>query len=244
MQLLTLPNEVLVEIAKHLEPHDPSMGAFRMLGKSTRDLTVVRHKPAYCGRIMELPWLHALWPGVVLRNLIIRDSFRDRVLRAALHGATYPHVHSLQLDRVLSPHSVKNVFKVFPNLKELIAHRSAICVHRHRTLQSEHQSDHTDAMVDFWLNKLGHKSLKFCGALNGATKCSRKVPGTVGTEESALKKSIQQSRNWPRPAAVFQTGIQCKMTISLLLLQPTFLRLGGSPTAFVVLEAHGCVHQN
>ena len=91
----------------------------------------------------------------------------------------------------------------------------------------------------FWPIKLGHKSLKFCGALNGATKCSRKVPGTVGTEESALKKSIQQSRNWPRPAAVFQTGIQCKMTISLLLLQPTFLRLGGSPTAFVVLEAHG-----
>ena len=66
MQLLTLPNEVLVEIAKHLEPHDPSMGAFRMLGKSTRDLTMVCHKPTlptYCGRIMELPWLHALWPG-------------------------------------------------------------------------------------------------------------------------------------------------------------------------------------
>ena len=91
----------------------------------------------------------------------------------------------------------------------------------------------------FWPIKLGHKSLKFCGALNGATKCSRKVPGTVGTEESALKKSIQQSRNWPRPAAVFQTGIQCKMTISLLLLQPTLLRLGGSPTTFVV-EAPGC----
>ena len=156
MQLLTLPNEVLVEIAKHLEPHDPPLGAFCMLGKSTRDLTVVRHKPAYCGRIMELPWLHALWPGVVLRNLIIRDSFRDRVLRvAALHGATYPHVHSLQLDRVLSPHSVKNVFKVFPNLKELIVHRSAICVHRHRTLQSEHQSDHTDAMVDFLAQQTG-----------------------------------------------------------------------------------------
>ena len=78
MQLLTLPNEVLVEIAKHLEPHGPSMGAFCMLGKSTRDLTVDRHKLAYCGRIMELPWLHALWPGVVLRNLIIRDSFKNR----------------------------------------------------------------------------------------------------------------------------------------------------------------------
>ena len=92
----------------------------------------------------------------------------------------------------------------------------------------------------FWLNKLGHKSLKCCArTLNGATKCSRKVPGTVGAEESALKKSIQQSRNWPRPAAVFQTGIQCKMTISLLLLQPTLLRLGGSPTTFVV-EAPGC----
>ena len=73
------------------------------------------------------------------------------------------------------------------------------------------------------------------------------VPGAllvVGTEESALKISTQQSGIWPRPAAVFQTGIQCKMTISLLLLQPTFLRLGGSPIAFVVLEAHGCVHQN
>ena len=48
-----------------------------------------------------------------------------------------------------------------------------------------------------------------------------------------------QSGIWPRPAAVFQTGIQCKMTISLLLLQPTLLRLGGSPTTFVV-EAPGC----
>ena len=91
----------------------------------------------------------------------------------------------------------------------------------------------------FWLNKLGHKSLKCCASLNGATKRSRKAPGTVGTAESALKFSIQQSGIWPRPAAVFQTGIQCKMTISLLLLQPTLLRLGGSPTTFVV-EAHGC----
>ena len=92
----------------------------------------------------------------------------------------------------------------------------------------------------FWPIKLGHKSLKFCGALNGATKCSRKAPaGTVGTEGFALKFSIQQSGIWPRPAAVFQTGIQCKMTISLLLLQPTLLRLGGSPTTFVV-EAPGC----
>ena len=155
MQLLTLPNEVLVEIAKHLEPHDPSLGAFRMLGKSTRGLTVVRHEPIDCGRIVILPWLHACWPGVVLRNLIIRDSFKDRVLQSALHGATYPHVHSLQWDLVLSPHSVKNVFKVFPNLKELIVHRSAICVHRHTTLQSEHQSDHTDAMVDFLAQQTG-----------------------------------------------------------------------------------------
>ena len=91
----------------------------------------------------------------------------------------------------------------------------------------------------FWLNKLGHKSLKCCASLNGATKRSQKAPGTVGTAESALKFSIQQSGIWPRPAAVFQTGIQCKMTISLLLLQPTLLRLGGSPTTFVV-EAHGC----
>ena len=93
----------------------------------------------------------------------------------------------------------------------------------------------------FWLNKLGHKSLNCCvRTLNGATKCSRKAPaGTVGTEGFALKFSIQQSGIWPRPAAVFQTGIQCKMTISLLLLQPTLLRLGGSPTTFIV-EAHGC----
>ena len=93
----------------------------------------------------------------------------------------------------------------------------------------------------FWLNKLGHKSLNCCvRTLNGATKCSRKAPaGTVGSEEFALKISIQQSGIWPRPAAVFQTGIQCKMTISLLLLQPTLLRLGGSPTTFVV-EAPGC----
>ena len=153
MQLLKLLTKVLVEIAKHLEPYDPSLGAFCMLSKSTRNLTVVRLQ--YCGRIMEFPWLHALWPGVVLRNLIIRDSFKDRVLQSALHGATYPHVHSLQLDLVLSPHSVKNVFKVFPNLKELIVHRSAICVHRHTTLQSEHQSDHTDAMVDFLAQQTG-----------------------------------------------------------------------------------------
>ena len=48
MPLLTLPNEVLVEIAKHLEPHDRSLGALRMLGHNTRFLRVVRHKPTFC----------------------------------------------------------------------------------------------------------------------------------------------------------------------------------------------------
>ena len=94
MPLLTLPNEVLVEIAKHLEPHDRSLGALRMLGHSTRFLRVVRHKPTFCSLWGCKRLLHAR--GIALRNIITCSQFTgDR--HGVVQGATYPDTHSLQL---------------------------------------------------------------------------------------------------------------------------------------------------
>ena len=144
MPLLTLPNEVLVEIAKHLEPHDRSLGALRMLGHSTRFLRVVRHKPTFCSLWGCKRLLHAR--GIALRNIITCSQFTgDR--HGVVQGATYPDTHSLQLRRILSPRCVKNVFKVFPNLKALIVPRSAIA-HlqldrvQSRSLHSRHDHPH------------------------------------------------------------------------------------------------------
>ena len=55
MPLPTLPDEILVAIAKYLEPHDPSLGAFRMLGPRTLKLQVARHRPIECRLCAALP---------------------------------------------------------------------------------------------------------------------------------------------------------------------------------------------
>ena len=163
MPLLTLPNEVLVEIAKHLEPHDRSLGALRMLGHSTRFLRVVRHKPTYCSLGMLPSCKRLLASGIALRNIITRRQFRD-ALHDIVHGTTYPDTHSLQLRQIDSPRCVKNVFKVFPNLKALIVPRSAIA-HlqldrvQSRSLHSRH--DHIDAIVDFLALQTGARTVTF-----------------------------------------------------------------------------------
>ena len=161
MPLLTLPNEVLVEIAKHLEPHDRSLGALRMLGHSTRFLRVVRHKPTFCSLWGCKRLLHAR--GIALRNIITCSQFTGG-RHGGVQGATYPDTHSLQLRRILSPRCVKNVFKVFPNLKALIVPRSAIA-HlqldrvQSRSLHSRH--DHIDAIVDFLALQTGARAVTF-----------------------------------------------------------------------------------
>ena len=160
MPLLTLPNEVLVEIAKHLEPHDRSLGALRMLGHSTRFLRVVRHKPTFCSLGMLGSCKRLLASGIALRNIITRRQFRDD-LHEIVHGTTYPDAHSLQLRRILSPRCVKNVFKVFPNLKALIVPRSAIAHFQLDRIQSRGQDHHIDAIVDFLALQTGARAVTF-----------------------------------------------------------------------------------
>ena len=160
MPLLTLPNEVLVEIAKHLEPHDRSLGALRMLGHSTRFLRVVCHKPTYCSLGMLPSCKRLLASGIALRNIITRRQFRGD-LHDIVHGNTYPDTHSLQLLQIDSPRCVKNVFKVFPNLKALIVPRSAIAHFRLDRVQSRKEADHIDAIVDFLALQTGARAVTF-----------------------------------------------------------------------------------
>ena len=122
MPLLTLPNEVLVIIAKHLEPHDPSLGAFRMLGHGTRHARVACHKPVSL-RVRDMPRLQG--GGVVLLNIITKDQFWNERYEI-VHRITYPCVRSVQIDQIHEKKWVKNVFKIFPNLEALIATRGAI----------------------------------------------------------------------------------------------------------------------
>ena len=106
--------------------------------------------------------------GIALRNIITRRQFRGD-LHDIVHGNTYPDTHSLQLLQIDSPRCVKNVFKVFPNLKALIVPRSAIA-HlqldrvQSRSLHSRH--DHIDAIVDFLALQTGARAVTFhltCG---------------------------------------------------------------------------------
>ena len=122
LSFMQLPNEVLVEIAKHLELHAPSLGAFRVLCHSTRHVIVARHKPIFC-RVRDVPRLQA--GGVVLLNIITKDQFwNDRY--EIVHRITYPCVRSVQIDDIHEKEWVKNVLKISPNLKALIAARGAI----------------------------------------------------------------------------------------------------------------------
>ena len=158
MPLLTLPNEVLVEIANwHLERHDRSLGALRMLGHSTRFLRVARHKPTFCS-LWGFKRLHAR--GIALRNIITHSQFTDD-RHGIVHGATYPDTHSLQLRQIDSPRCVKNVFKVFPNLKALIVPRSAIAHFQLDRVQSRSQHDHIDAIVDFLALQIWARTVTF-----------------------------------------------------------------------------------
>ena len=122
LNFMQLPNEVLVKIAKHLELHAPSLGAFRVLCHSTRHVIVARHKPIFC-RVRDVPRLQA--GGVVLLNIITKDQFwNDRY--EIVHRITYPCVRSVQIDQIHKKEWVKNVFKIFPNIEALIATRGAI----------------------------------------------------------------------------------------------------------------------
>ena len=143
LSFMQLPNEVLVEIAKHLELHAPSLGAFRVLCHSTRHVRVARHKPIFC-RVRDVPRLQA--GGVVLLNIITKDQFwNDRY--EIVHRITYPCVRSVQIDQIHQKEWVKNVFKIFPNLKALIATRGAI-------LHSQPIPDHEN-MISFLAQDIG-----------------------------------------------------------------------------------------
>ena len=83
---MQLPNEVLVEIAKHLELHAPSLGAFRMLSHNTRYVRVACHKPVSC-RVRDMPRLQG--GGVVLLNIITNDQFWNERYEI-VHRITYP----------------------------------------------------------------------------------------------------------------------------------------------------------
>ena len=143
MPLLTLPNEILVIIAKHLEPHDPSLGAFRMLGHGTRYARVACHKPVSC-RVRDMPRLQG--GGVVLLNIITNDQFWNERYEI-VHRITYPCVRSVQIDQIHKKEWVKNVLKIFPNLEALIATRGAI-------LHSQPIPDHEN-MISFLAQDIG-----------------------------------------------------------------------------------------
>ena len=120
----SLADELLCCIAVHIEPDTKSIINFRISSKRAHK-TIFKfpvYKPVSC-RIKDIPLFQR--HGAVLLHIKTSDQFTmDR--HEIVNGVTYQMVKTVHVDRLLLPMWLKNVFYVFPNVKNIVISHSVL----------------------------------------------------------------------------------------------------------------------